>query len=313
MAIYYELLGITPTANTEEIEAAYKRKKEEFMGEAEKLQELDSAYNEAIMATFAPIRAFASPLPPLQIGKAVKPAAPQPQIQPKVEPRREPQEREPQELEPVDTQLEVERVLLGELNEQPTIKSQPAPSQPTYAARHAGGTGMPFSDTQIMDMDVSDIRNHMPQEEDTEEHEPFLGIENKLLGYYVKTFLAVVVFDIIMRLLFGPAWLVLTEAISAEQIPATSRLLLIPLAFVSIAYCFICALPMPSAVRFFVLGQPPDKTAVMWTLFFISITLAFLLHWLTGRILPYNITGSSASLIIVASALSFKTLQYEES
>ena len=74
----YVLLGIPPTAGTEEIEEAYQRKKKEFGADASRLQELDGAYNEAIMATFAPIRAFSSPLPPLTIGKN----PPQPQAVP---------------------------------------------------------------------------------------------------------------------------------------------------------------------------------------------------------------------------------------
>ena len=65
----YVLLGISPTVDTEEIEKAYQSKKQEFAperfehGSAEWLRatvmqgELDKAYNEAIMATFAPIHA----------------------------------------------------------------------------------------------------------------------------------------------------------------------------------------------------------------------------------------------------------------
>ena len=286
----YELLEITPTANMEEIEAAYQRKKKEFMGDSTKQQELDSAYNDAIMATFAPIRAFASPLPPL----IMKKNNPPPDVQ------AAPAQVTPVQAAPV----------------QPApVQDIPAQPEPVQPQTQMAATSMPFSDEQIMNMDVSEIKIYIPQDEneDDDARTPFLGIEDKLLRHYVKTYLAVVVFDMVMRLLFGPRWLVFTEVISAEYIPTTPLILLIPLAFVSIAYCFICSLPVPFAARFFVIGHPPDKDAVTWSLFFISIAFAFLLHWMTGRILPYNVTGSSASLIIVAGSLSLKTLQYEGS
>ena len=49
----YTLLGISPMAGAVEIEEAYQRKKIEFGADASKQQELDNAYNEAIMAPFA--------------------------------------------------------------------------------------------------------------------------------------------------------------------------------------------------------------------------------------------------------------------
>jgi len=53
----YVLLGIPPSASTEEIEKAYADKKREI--EPDRLKELDAAYNEAIMATFAPVKGSA--------------------------------------------------------------------------------------------------------------------------------------------------------------------------------------------------------------------------------------------------------------
>jgi len=287
----YELLGIAPTAATEEIEEAYQSKKKEFMADASKQQELNSAYNEAIMATFAPIRAFASPLPPLATGKNSSPDAPSP-IQ------TVPAPAQPQPLSAPESPMR-----------------QPPQATPN---RHAGESAdedapMALIDSQLINMNVSEIRNHMPQMEDENDDAGSfsLGIKNKLLRYFVKTYIAVVVFDMAMRLLVGPRWLVLTEVISAGQIPSTPMLLSIVFALVSIVYCFICALPAPFAARFFLLGQPPDKSSMMWTLFFLSIVSASLLRWLTARFLPLNIAGSAVSFVIAAMALSLGTLRYE--
>ena len=67
----YLLLGISPAASADEIEEAYQnikrelvsdrfeRNSEERMKAFSMMQKLDKAYNEAIMAVFAPIKAFA--------------------------------------------------------------------------------------------------------------------------------------------------------------------------------------------------------------------------------------------------------------
>ena len=284
----YALLGISPMAGTEEIEEAYGRKKKEFGADAAKQKELDDAYNEAIMATFAPIRAFSSPLPPLTIGKHKK-MQPQAPIQPDYVPN----------------------VL------------QPTTSQSAYAAPSTGVSAdqevadlveeatVSFTDAELMNMNVSELRgNYFPLMKDDDEDETgflTLGIENKLLRYYAWTYIVMVTLDIVMRLWIGPRWLALTEFTIPERAPA---LLSILFAFLSIVYCFVCALPMPFATRFFLLGQPPDKSSMLWGLFFLSIVCAFFLRWLTGRFLPPGVAGSMGSFVVIAMALSLGTLRY---
>jgi len=322
----YKLLEIAPTASTEEIEEAYQRKKKDFTGDAAKQQELDSAYNDAIMATFAPIRAFASPLPPLITGKNSQPdvqAAPvrvmpvqdmavqTTPVQPAPVHQDIPVESAPVQAMPVESQAQIQIQPQRETPETEATSPLPPPVRPQTQGPTAS---LPFSDEQIMNMDVSEIKNYIPQNEDEDAGTPFLGIEDKLLRHYAKTYIAVVVFDMLMRFIFGPRWLVFTEVVSAEYMPTTPLILLIPLAFVSIAFCFICSLPVPFAARFFIIGHPPEKNSITWSLFFISIVAALLLHWMIGYFSTlYSITGSSASLIIVASAVSLKTLQYEGS
>ena len=293
----YVLLGIASTASTEEIEEAYQRKKIEFGADALKQQELDSAYNEAIMGTFAPIRAFSSPLPPLTTGKKIPPV---------------------QQPLPVQQTLPVQSL--------PVEAPIQFNAQTTYAGPYTGASADPnvqnfvkeapvsFSDAELMNMDVSRLReSYAPEMQEDDEETGFLislGLENRLLRYYVKTYIAVAVFDMVMRLWLGPKWLVLTEAVNPDQMSATPALLSILFAFISIVYCFICALPGPFATRFFLLGQPPDKSAMMWSLFFLSVVSASLLRWLTGRFLPLNITGSGVSFMFAAMALSLGTLRY---
>ena len=336
----YVLLGIAPTATTDEIEEAYQRKRLEFGLDFSRQKELDSAYNEAIMATFAPIRAFSSPLPPLTTGKMAPqapqaaqpapaqaiPAVPQPQI---------PVQAAPAQAVPQEPFLQPQFI-------QPQIQVQPAPVQPApppyvqeasqpafqpaYSGPYIGAPADPalrdlveetpvsFSDAELMNMDVSKIRgNYAPDTRDDDDETGFLislGIENRLLRYYVKIYIAVVVFDMVMRLWVGPGWLMLTESISSDQMPRTPALLSILFAFVSVVYCFICALPVPFATRFFVLGQPPDKNSLMWTLFFLCVMSAYLLRWLTARFLPLNIAGSAVSFMVTAMMLSLGTLRY---
>ncbi|MCL2009374.1 MAG: hypothetical protein FWG71_02360 [Synergistaceae bacterium] len=281
----YALLEIPPTAGTEEIEEAYQRKKKEFGADASKLRELDDAYNEAIMATFMPIRAFSSPLPPLTTGKKIPPVT--------------------QPLPVQSAPIQAVPVQAAPVQPQPQI----TPVQHIQAPE-----SMSFTDNDLMNMDVSAIReSYMGRMQDTdEEAESFtLGIENRLARYYVKTCIAVLVFDMLMRLLIGPKWLVLTAIISPGQIPSTPVLLLLILSFVSIAYCFLCALPMPLTMRYVILGQPPDKNSVMWMQFFMCVLFAFLARRLTAYFLPFNVTGSAISFSIAAMALSFGTLRYD--
>ena len=170
---------------------------------------------------------------------------------------------------------------------------------------------MHFTDAELMKLDVSELRenyiSHL-QDENDEAEIFFLGIENKLLRYYVKIFIVMLVFDMAMRLLVGPRWL---APISASQISSMPVLLSILLAFVSIVYCFVCALPVPFATRFFLLGQPPEKSLIMWTLFYLCIVSASSLRWLTGRFLPADVAGSDISFFAAAMALSIGTLRHE--
>ena len=339
----HTLLGITPAAGMEEIEEAYQRKKLEFGADPSKQQELEIAYNEAVMATFAPIRAFSSPLPPLETQKKAQPQAsvgtplpqpdPQPQAsvdaplpQPDSQPLPVPEIPDPQpplsagaplpqpdskpHLTPEFTQPQG----FEQSTFQSEYKSHTGASISQEARKPVEDTPVRFSDAQLISMDVSELRESyvsQVQDENEEAGPPFLGIENKLQRNYVIIYIGVVVFDIIMRLLVGPAWLVLITVPSPEQMLPTPMPLSIIFAFLSIIYCFICAIPAPFAARFFILQQPPDKNSTMWALFFLGIVGASLLRWLGGLFLPLNISGSVVSFVLVVMSVNFVTLRYE--
>ena len=295
----YALLGIAPTATTDEIDEAYQRRKKEFEPDDPKLRELDSAYNEAIMATFAPIRAFSLPLPPLTIGKK-SPQSPPPA---------------PEQPRP---QAPVQHTYVSAEDPLTTFKS-------TYTMPYTSVSvdkkvkdlveevPKSFTDSELVNMNVAELResymSHM-HDEDDETGFLTLGIENRLARYYVKTYIVTVVFDIIMRLCIGPKWLMLTARPDQTAEPHTALFLFILFSFASVVYCFICALPMPFATRFFIMGQPPEKSGVLIALFFLGIAFAFLLRWLTGRFLPLNVVGSTGSFLIAAMALCLGTLRY---
>ena len=175
---------------------------------------------------------------------------------------------------------------------------------------------MHFTDAELIKMDVSELReNYISQLQDENDDAEvfFLGIENKLLCFYVKTYIVMVIFDVIMRLWVGPGWLTLTGIPNPDQMSAsTPAFLSVLFTFISIVYCFVCVLPMPFAARFFILGQPPDKRSVLWGLFSLGIICAFLLRRLGGLLLPLNVTGSAISFTIAAMALCLGTLRYNE-
>ena len=181
---------------------------------------------------------------------------------------------------------------------------------------------MSFSDAQLLNMDIQDLReSYAPQKKESVFFT--LGIEDKLLRYYVKAYLAFTLFDLLMRLSLGMAWVgmsgVLNHYSASLSLPETlaappSMFMSVAASFVSMLYLFCCSLPMPIVTRFFILGQPPEKGAVRWMCVFLSIAAALALYSLTGflfRFLPADWAGSGTSLVFIAPPLCLVTLRYE--
>jgi hypothetical protein len=140
-----------------------------------------------------------------------------------------------------------------------------------------------------------------------------LGIQDKLLRYYVKAYLAFTLFDLFMRLSLGMAWVGMSIPETLAAAPP-STFMSVAASFVSMFYLFCCSLPMPIVTRFFVLGQPPEKGATRWMLAALSIAAAIALYSLTGflfRFLPAGWAGSGTNLIFVAPPLCLATLRCE--
>jgi hypothetical protein len=330
MEEYYALLDILPTAAVEEIEEAYRNKKHEFsperfeQGSAEWVQsfamqkELDKAYNEAIMATFAPIRASAHSA----TARAAIPTGGN-----------------------VPQSKEANAGALPPLSFSPQETSQDMlPIRSSYAGQ-TGGTSknvpleslveeipVSFSDAQLLSMDIGELRgNYMPQK--PESAFLTLGIEDKLLRYYVKTYLAFTLLDWIMRMSFGSLWVggagVFNHYIShlasslpegaqladaLKSTPPPSFIMATLTSIISMAYLFFCSLPMPIVTRFFILGQPAEKGTMRWMLCFLAICAAFVLYKLTGFLfwlLPAAWAGSGINLVFITPALCLPTLKYE--
>jgi hypothetical protein len=329
MQEYYSLLGVPPTATADEIEEAYRNKQRELSPERFEqgtgewlrafatMKELDKAYDHAIAATFAPIRAFSAP-------------------QNTAEPRQQP----PVRLEPKIQQVEsryVSPTSYEPLQEAAPIQSSYRPlSGPSLTDSALRGlveeVPVAFSDAQLLNLNVQDLReSYAPQKKES----AFFtwGIKDRLLRYYVKTYVTFMLCDLLMRASLGMAWVgmsgvfnhysallkemapsgvSLAETLAAA--PSPSLFMSVIASFVSVAYLFLCSLPMPIVTRFFILGQPPEKGAMRWILVFLSIAAALVLYSLTGflfRFLPADWAGSGMSLVFVAPTLCIVTIRYE--
>jgi hypothetical protein len=252
MGKHYALLGVLPTATAEEIEKAYQTKRREYapdryeQGTLEWVRafamrkELDLAYNNAIMATFAPIQAFSGPIPKLPtpqdgvarpwLTETPEPQAHRPQprptetfvqthIQPQVQPRPQPVQTPPQ---PQAQQLQSQQIQPQQMPPlEPSLQARPAETAPSYSRQTSpawsSSNSIPeleglveevpvsFSDAELLNMNVEELRNsYAPQEGEDEFFT--LGIEDRLLRSYVKAYLVFALFDLFMRLSLGGAW-----------------------------------------------------------------------------------------------------------
>lgn len=326
----YTLLGISPTATTEEIEAAYLDKKnelapnrfeqnsEEWQRASSMLKELDRAYNDAIMATFSPVKAFAAPV-------------------------HSPIEKRPENT-PGEVVVHIENAEdLDDLVEEVPVS---------------------FSDEQLLCLDAEQLRESY---ESFQEKSVFLtwGIKNDLLRRYVMTYAAFAILGLFILMLVGRPTHTVISAMSAQQANISARqaeqsaellysiaaahshlqidsetaqqiresaqqirdateqtreaeqqaraaaippsmLIAVLMVFVATGHYFFCALPVPVILRFFVMGEP-----VSGRMFYVvSMFTASMLHLLTSRLLG-NWAGSALMLAFVTVLLTAITLKYE--
>ncbi|MDR1376034.1 MAG: J domain-containing protein [Synergistaceae bacterium] len=306
MQEYYSLLGVPPTATTDEIEEAYQNKRREFSPEHFEqgtgdwlrafamMKKLDNAYDQVIAASFAPIRALQhTPSAPSESLREAPPAQ--------------------SSYRPVSEPSVTDSALRGLVEEIPVS----------------------LSDAQLLSMDAQGLKEMRESYAPRKKESAFStwGIEDRLLRYYAKTYVAYVVFDLLMRASLGMMWVgmsgvfnhysvLLKEmappgaslAETLSMMPSPPLFMSIIASFVSTAYLFLCSLPMPIVTRFFILGQPAEKGAVRWMVVFLSIAAALVLYSLTGflfRLLPADWAGSGVGLIFVAPALCLATVRYE--
>ena len=318
MEEYYVLLGVHPTSTAEEIEEAYLNKKRaaaqeqykqgsvEWQNAVAMQSRLEKAYNDAIMATFAPIRAFSAPH--LTEAQTSAPA----QHLPRPETVRD--------LKPTATQ-------------RPTPPDF-SPSKISHGEVFEGlveEVPLSFSDKELLSMDIGQLRDSLKPQKKQRASFLTLGIEDKLLRYYVITYLSFTLLDLLMRLMMGAAWVgmsgiyshytaVLREGLSAgAAIPGASAvepstISAFAASVFSMLYLFFCSLIMPIVTRFFICGQPVGRAMTRWMLCVLSIFAALIVYAVTGFLfwlLPAEWAGSTTSLIFIAPSLCWVTLKYE--
>jgi len=322
----YVLLGISPAATTEEIEQAYLDKKREFAPDrfeqgseewqraSSMLEELDKAYNDAIMATFAPIKAFTASAPPPSPASIHSPSyGKRPESAPvKVAVNLD------DLVEEVPVSFSDEQLLSMDIGQ---LRESYESSQEKFLLLTWGIEDkllrhyvMAYVGFVIMNlMIVFSLGGH-----------PSFTIQS-LWGRHhagqmeraanvLRDAGAVGTMHPGMAQHFADAAQQMTEA--ARQMTTTvvqpSALMLILMAFVTTGYYFLCSLPMPIITRFIIMGQPASETVTRWVLYSLSITAAVVLHSLTGWLIG-NWAGSVLTLAFVAVLLCSVTVQYEGS
>lgn len=328
------LLGIHPMAGTDEIEEAYRNKMRAFdpkqfeEGSAEwkdavAMQEtLKQAYDDAIMATFAPIRAFSSSTP------AATPVASRPpetvrQAEPSRSPTPQSYTPEPRRTPP-PSGYDMQNVA--------PVRSTWTP--PSRKDSNLEGlveeVPVSFSDEDLLKMDITQLRETYAPPQKERSWLPTLGIQDPLLRSWVWMYLSFTLLDFLMRLAMGNSWggvnriLEQTAGVLKEALPAGASVTLPPppsalwslaTSVVSMLYLFVCSLIMPVVVRFFILGEPViDKRMMRWMLDLASIAAAWLIMIPAGllfKILPAEWAGSSLNLLFVTPLLCEVTLRYQ--
>lgn len=298
----YTVLGVRPTATAEEIEAAYFAAKraadpalfpegsEERKKNLELQAKLEKAYNDAIMATFGPVRVE----PVAHSGTLVQAAVPQKASATPLK-----------KLTPSDeSDLELEKL----------VKERP----------------ISFSDEQLLSMSIDEIRGNVHQEKKRKAGIwGKMGIQDPLMGYYLNTFLVFVIFDFLGRVSLGPAWNGLSSHFAATMEAALPKGVSLPVALaaapspsvfwmiltslISMSYLFLCSLVMPIVVRFLICGQPVERVTTRFMVSTLSIFAALLLYRLTHflfLLLPSEWGGAPFNLAFIAPPLCWRTIKY---
>ncbi|MDR1731139.1 MAG: J domain-containing protein [Synergistaceae bacterium] len=334
MAECHVLLGVHPAAAGDEIEEAYRNKKREYdpgrfeEGTPERenavamQKKLDQAYNDAIMATFAPIRAFSAPPASSAPAAPARPAASGPV------PPSPPRPAAPRPFGAHDGG--------GSFTAAPVRSSwTPPPKAGPELEGLVEEVPVAFSDEDLLKMDISQLREaYMPSSGSSSSYFT-LGIEDPLLRSYVWMFISFTLFDFLMRILMGNAWggvsglvnnfsgvmnamggsMPAGMAATAPPPPPPSAIWSLITSIVSMLYLFACSLVVPVAVRFFVVGEPmgSDKRMIRILMDIASIAAARLIMVPAGLLfllLPAEWAGSSWNLIFVTPLLCEVTLKY---
>jgi hypothetical protein len=297
----YVVLGISPTASAEEIEKAYQEKKrclapdlfehgsEEWLRASSMQKELDKAYSDAVMATFAPIKAFTvSPPPP-----APEPSGPAAPSQAEVF---------SDLVEEAPASFSDEQLLnmdIGQLRESAFTQNESVLFTWGIEDRLLRRYVKTYAGFVILDL-----------------------IVNFALGGYASFSITNALYMNQMNRAASALRNVdaykgmaqqLTDAAQQMKPDAVQDSVLVSIlkSFVTTAYHFLCSLPMPIATRFFIMGRPADTIPMRWSLYSFSVAAAVILYSLSGWLIG-SWAGSVMPLAFVCVTISATTLKYEE-
>lgn len=330
----HALLGIHPASGGDEIEEAYKRKKHEYdpsrfvEGSSERenavamQKKLEQAYDEAIMASFAPIRASgtpaARPTPSVQPVLPRTPATPPP-VQQKELPR------EPQAAPRPTLSSDVPA------NAAPVRSTWVPPSRTPELDGLVEEVPVALSDEDLLNMDISQLRETYVTPPQKTSSLFTLGIEDPLLRSCAWMFLSFTFLDFLMRVTTGATWgdmsgvinlLLGARNLASEGVaavakaappPAPSVIWSLITSVVSMIYIFACSLVMPIGIRFFLLGEPmTGKTRILADVASIAAaSIVMMPMGLIFKILPAEWAGSALNLYFVTPAICEVILKYD--
>jgi len=308
------------------MERAYLDKKREIA--PDRLKELDIAYNYAIMATFAPVKAFAASAPAI---------VPQPQPTALPDPGKRPGTAHDESAENLSSLVEEtpvslsdERVLLmdaGQLRrsyepfqEQPVIYTWGIKNAllRRYVMIYAAFVVLGLIVAALGGRPTHSIMSSMAaQQADISAQQAEHGAE---LLYSIATAQS--------HLHTGPETAQLmrdtarqvretaeqaretAQQMRAEAVPPT-MLVAILIVFVSTVYYFLCALPVPFILRFLIMGERAEGGGV-YIMSMISMSTASVLRFLTSGWLG-NWAGDMIVMAFAALLLGLITVSYEGS
>jgi hypothetical protein len=281
----YALLGISPTMDTEEIEKAYQEKKRGLAPDSLEHSKLDKAYNDAIMATFAPIK--------VSVVQALPPVPEAPAHMTFDGPAAEP---------PVSfSDEQLLNMDIGELRE--SYEQTPRSVFLTWGIedRLLRCYVMAFAGFVVIDLIVSSLGGSQA-----------FNITGAATSRRVDQMAEIMSRSNLPAFREGAQQLTtMKQEMMPGSVAPPSGLAALLKAFVVTVHYFFCSLPMPIVMRFFIKNEPISSMPARLAYYSFFSFLAAILFFLTRPLLG-SWVGSAVALGFASVVLSSVTLSYED-